>query len=64
MLKILETDKTTDHSVATVPVFSNIRLTMQGTVPKGDALKLKSKIARVYTGGLRLKLRKESKPNV
>ena len=40
------------HSVATVPVFSNMRLTTQGSLPTGAALKLKSKMALVYTGGL------------
>ena len=37
----------TNHSVATVPVFSNIKFTIHGSLPTGAALKLKSRIALV-----------------
>ncbi len=40
------------HSVATVPVFSNMRFTTHGSLSSGAALKLKSIMALVYTGGL------------
>ena len=46
------------HSVVTVPVFSNMSWIIQGSLPSGAALKLKSRIARVYTGGLRLWLKR------
>ena len=39
----------THQSVATVPVFSNIKVTVHGSLPRGAALKLKSRIARVCT---------------
>ena len=38
--------------MATVPVFSNMRFTTQGSLSSGAALKLKSMMALVYTGGL------------
>lgn len=41
----------THHSQGTVPVFSNISWTWQGSLPTGAAPKLKSKMALVCTGG-------------
>ena len=44
------------HSAGTVPVFCKLRCTSQGSTPRGAAPKLKSIMALVLTGTLRLVL--------
>lgn len=41
------------HSTGTFPGFSNMSRTLEGSVPRGAALKLKSNMAEVKTGGQR-----------
>ena len=52
LLKINKLHKATYQSQVTAPVFSYTSCVVHDSLPSGAALKLKSKIARVITGGL------------